>query len=113
MTDLEKHQETIMGWARAVESCDYNKALAILENYKSGALNIDDSLLHHVDWLLETTSEWSKIPVPSGQAKVHQPSRCSFCGHCEDDQLKLVAGPGVFICSKCVRICANVLGFKI
>ncbi|GIO21767.1 ClpX C4-type zinc finger protein [Oceanobacillus sp. J11TS1] len=28
--------------------------------------------------------------------------KCSFCGKKEEDVLKLVAGPGVYICNECV-----------
>jgi hypothetical protein len=35
--------------------------------------------------------------------------RCSFCGKRKRDVEKLVAGPGVFICSNCVRLCNEVI----
>ena len=37
---------------------------------------------------------------------------CSFCGRTEDLVEKLIAGPNVFICDKCVRLCESVLGNK-
>ena len=37
------------------------------------------------------------------------PLRCSFCGKSEDKVRRLVAGPGVFICNQCVRLCNEVL----
>ncbi len=36
------------------------------------------------------------------------PHVCSFCGRTED-QAKLIAGPGIYICSECVRVCENIL----
>jgi DNA-binding CsgD family transcriptional regulator len=36
-------------------------------------------------------------------------TRCSFCGKGSDQVRKLVAGPGVFICDQCVRMCNEVL----
>lgn len=38
-----------------------------------------------------------------------QPIRCSFCGKRESKATKLVAGPGVFICSDCVDTCRQLL----
>jgi ATP-dependent Clp protease ATP-binding subunit ClpX len=35
---------------------------------------------------------------------------CSFCVKSSDEVAKLIAGPGVFICDGCVRICNDVLG---
>ena len=34
---------------------------------------------------------------------------CSFCGKSHDEVRKLIAGPGVFICDRCVITCKNVL----
>lgn len=30
---------------------------------------------------------------------------CSFCGKSQDEVLKLIAGPSVFICDECVELC--------
>ncbi len=35
--------------------------------------------------------------------------RCSFCGKGQDEVKKLIAGPGVYICDQCVRICNEIL----
>ncbi len=34
---------------------------------------------------------------------------CSFCGRTEDAVEKLISGPNVFICDKCVRLCNGIL----
>jgi len=36
-------------------------------------------------------------------------SRCAFCGKEEGEVGKLVAGPGVFICDECVKLCKEIL----
>ena len=36
-------------------------------------------------------------------------ARCSFCGKSKDQVGRLVAGPGVFICDECVRLCNEVI----
>ena len=38
-----------------------------------------------------------------------QPIRCSFCGKRETQAGKLIAGPGVYICSDCVQACSDLL----
>ena len=37
------------------------------------------------------------------------PIRCSFCGKRENQAAKLIAGPGVYICSDCVAACSQLL----
>ena len=40
--------------------------------------------------------------------KDEQPIRCSFCGK-RESQTRLIAGPGVYICSDCVQACCELL----
>ena len=35
--------------------------------------------------------------------------RCSFCHKTENDRVRLVQGPGVYICNECVSLCVNIL----
>lgn len=37
---------------------------------------------------------------------------CSFCGRTEEGVEKLISGPNVFICDKCVRLCMGILEKK-
>ena len=39
-------------------------------------------------------------------------TKCSFCGRSEDLVEKLIAGPSVFICDKCVDLCSSILQEK-
>ncbi len=41
--------------------------------------------------------------------KTEQPIRCSFCGMRESQASRLIAGPGVYICSDCVMACSDLL----
>lgn len=34
---------------------------------------------------------------------------CSFCGRSEDQVEKLISGPDVYICDKCVRLCSGII----
>jgi len=45
--------------------------------------------------------------TPAERRRKH--TRCSFCGKGQDQVHKLVAGPGVFICDQCIRLCNEVL----
>ena len=35
--------------------------------------------------------------------------RCSFCGKTQENVKKIIAGPGVYICDECIRICDDIL----
>ncbi len=35
--------------------------------------------------------------------------RCSFCGKTQDEVKKLIAGPGVYICDECIRLCDEII----
>jgi hypothetical protein len=35
--------------------------------------------------------------------------RCSFCNKPQNDVLKLIAGPTVFICDECVSVCVDII----
>ncbi|WP_213358283.1 ATP-dependent Clp protease ATP-binding subunit ClpX [Chlamydiifrater phoenicopteri] len=37
---------------------------------------------------------------------------CSFCGRSEQDVEKLIAGPSVYICDHCIRLCSGILEKK-
>ncbi len=36
--------------------------------------------------------------------------KCSFCGKNEDQVVKLVSGPGVYICNECINLCVGLIG---
>lgn len=40
------------------------------------------------------------------------PISCSFCGRSEEAVEKLISGPEVYICDKCVRLCSGILEKK-
>ena len=37
------------------------------------------------------------------------PLRCSFCGKVQQQTAKLIAGPGVYICDECIRLCMTLI----
>lgn len=35
--------------------------------------------------------------------------KCSFCGKTQESVERIVAGPGVYICDECIKICTNII----
>jgi len=46
---------------------------------------------------------------PRGANQPSSDVRCSFCGKDKDSVVKLVAGPGVYICDVCVDLCNQII----
>ena len=42
-------------------------------------------------------------------AKSEKNIKCSFCGKSQDAVERIIAGPGVFICDECIKVCSNIL----
>ncbi len=38
---------------------------------------------------------------------------CSFCGKSRSDVVKLIAGPGVFICNECIALCNEIIADEV
>lgn len=49
----------------------------------------------------------AKTPVPPKDLVA-----CSFCGRTEEAVEKLISGPSVYICDKCVRLCSGIIEKK-
>jgi ATP-dependent Clp protease ATP-binding subunit ClpX len=35
--------------------------------------------------------------------------KCSFCGKAQNQVVKLIAGPGVYICDECIDLCNEII----
>ena len=35
--------------------------------------------------------------------------KCSFCGKSQRQVIKLIAGPGVYICDECIDLCNEIM----
>ena len=35
--------------------------------------------------------------------------RCSFCGKSQNSVERIIAGPGVYICNECIKVCSNII----
>lgn len=42
-------------------------------------------------------------------AKNDKNIKCSFCGKSQDAVERIIAGPGVFICDECIKVCTNII----
>ena len=60
--------------------------------------DISDVLLFSKNFLNEVKEPWE--------------NRCSFCKNKQHEVTKLIQGPGVLICDKCVEICSKMLSSK-
>ncbi len=47
--------------------------------------------------------------MSKGKSSKENLLRCSFCGKGQKDVLKLVAGPHVYICNECIRLCNDII----
>jgi len=73
------------------------------------ALGLGNRGLHARD----ARAEFKKL---ANKAMIHCSPRntlyCSFCGKSQHQVKKLIAGPTVFICDECVRLCMGVIEGK-
>ena len=46
---------------------------------------------------------------PRWKRRDEEPPGCSFCGRPRDEVQKLIAGPAVYICERCVELCNEIL----
>ncbi len=46
------------------------------------------------------------------ESRRREPLKCSFCGKGEAEVNRLITGPGVYICDRCVKLCVQVLREK-
>jgi len=49
------------------------------------------------------------VPAPIMSQSRNRVYRCSFCSKAQTEVKTLVAGPGVFICDQCVRLCRSII----
>jgi ClpX C4-type zinc finger len=49
------------------------------------------------------------VTTPESTTQTKLDARCSFCGKHSTEVQRLIAGPGVYICDDCVRLCNEIL----
>ena len=45
--------------------------------------------------------------MPKGEKDIN--IRCSFCGKSQKEVERIIAGPGVYICDECIKVCTNII----
>ena len=45
--------------------------------------------------------------MPKGERE--KEIRCSFCGKTQKEVERIIAGPGVYICDECIKVCTNII----
>lgn len=87
--------------------CEKNteNVVFILSSFRTPKKSICNECLELCDEILEEEEKKKNTPNSVFDAKL----RCSFCGKSEPDVLKLIAGPGVYICDGCAESANEVL----
>jgi hypothetical protein len=68
------------------------------------ALSLSHQRVHQIVESAGGSRRWRKRRVAAGELQ-----HCSFCGKDQKHTKKLIAGPGVFICDKCITRAGTVL----
>jgi hypothetical protein len=107
-TATETHLKYVQRWSEAIEARVYDEALAILQEAIRSANEIgSDPIARHLRELERLTQGWLEYTDDEqalGQLRESYERRlaCSFCGKKRSEVSKLIAGPGVYICSVCI-----------
>jgi ClpX C4-type zinc finger len=118
--EAERARERLVVSQHAVERAraDYHHAIRRLHAAGGSlreiaeALHLSHQRVHQIiDEAAEPTRPWWRRRT---QRLPGSPGPCSFCGRSHEECAKLIAGPGVFICERCVvlasRLGANASG---
>ncbi len=81
----------------------------LLEEHTVRLTTLADLLAGAVDARLNAGYPSQEEHMPSSHRQGPRYTRCSFCGKGPDQVKRLVAGPGVYICDKCIKLCYEVL----
>ncbi|MFL6145490.1 MAG: ClpX C4-type zinc finger protein [Labedaea sp.] len=66
------------------------------------ALELSHQRVHQIIEATGGTGGWKASRKPEGEMS------CGFCGRCDAEVSKLIAGPGIFICDGCVALARRV-----
>ncbi len=85
--------------------CDYEK---LSQEYKNKAGRYIKTLLKIYRAENGIRAKISRLERPTALHPTGE-YRCNFCGKSENETSHLIAGPNVFICDECARLCGEVL----
>jgi hypothetical protein len=121
-SDADPRVQFINSAMNAIGEGRYRDALAILDegigqlvtaaegNQMTAVLKRLQTMFAYLDYRLEEDfgTDWKTDSTPARQAEI----RCSFCGKTRQEVAEIVAGPGVFICNECIKVCDRALAAK-
>ena len=67
------------------------------------ALGLSHQRVHQIVEAAGGSRRWRK------GAKTPRPGPCSFCGRAAENVKKLIAGPGVYICDRCIPVASQAI----
>ena len=67
------------------------------------ALGLSHQRVHQIVEAAGGSRRWRK------NAKTPRPGPCSFCGRTAEEVKKLIAGPGVYICDRCIPVASEAI----
>lgn len=113
--DLQRVRERVVGILGA-QGTERFESEAIDVNTMGGQEALIDSLMgevrrlrRDVDGLRGALRRLESGPVPPESQTFQSLLRCTFCSEPHDRVAKLVAGPGVYICDRCIGLCQEIL----
>jgi len=81
-----------------------------VETTHSESLELIAKAFGYDNWnILSAKIEAAERAAVAPGPEAPQPLHCSFCSKSQHDVRKLIAGPGVYICDKCVEVCLDVI----
>jgi ribosomal protein L37AE/L43A len=90
--------------------CRYGAEVrALLEDHDVRPATLADLVAGAVDARLDPDRRVEEELMSKAVGRDRRYYRCSFCGKGPDQVERLVAGPGVYICDKCIELCNEVL----
>jgi ClpX C4-type zinc finger protein/glyoxalase superfamily protein len=81
-----------------------------VETTHSESLELIAKAFGYDNWnILSAKIEAAERAAVAPEPQAPQPLHCSFCSKSQHDVRKLIAGPGVYICDKCVGVCLDAI----
>jgi len=103
-----KELDAVRAWREAIALGEYDRAIHILTECCENQ-GVNHALVGPIQSLIDTTLNWARGRSIKSKSEVQTRSRCSFCSCDQSRDRTVIAGPGVFICEKCVALCSKLL----
>ena len=94
--------------AADVARAEFNRAVRRLQLAGASLREVADALglsyqrVHQIVKAAGGSRRWRKAKIP-------RPGPCSFCGRTAEKVKKLIAGPGVYICDRCIPVASQTI----